>query len=451
MARGIKVESRGNWISGEGIRVYDRHVASLRRRDLQKIQLKTTIVVTNPDTLNHLTDYRDVHVDTITKSNYFWLNHLASAMNATLAYNVVNSWGYRDKSNGSWSGMMGHLSRKEIDIGGTCMFLTADRMDNVTYIPLATPTRLAFIFRQPPLSFVSNLFTLPFRRSVWIAIGILLSVIVLMLLLASRWEWLTKQTHASEPTLSDNLLLVIGAVAQQGFGFNPLTVPSRIVLLMLLLAVLNLYASYTANIVALLQSTTNSIQTLRDLLESPIKCGAQDIVYNRHYFKLERDPIRRRIIDQKIVPKSGKSNWMTAEEGIGEVRRGFFAFFMEIGPAYRIIQETFEEDEKCGFREMYFIEHFDPMFTVIKQSPYLEIIRVNALKIEESGLKSREMSKFYTKRPPCNGRSKFISVGLNECYFAFYTIACGLLLALGLLVLELLWMKWGSVQRKISE
>ena len=49
---------------------------------------------------------------------------------------------------------------------------------------------------------------------------------------------------------------------------------------------------------------------------------------------------------------------------------------METGPGYKIIQETFEEDEKCGFREMYFIEHFDPTFTIVKQSPYLEIMRV---------------------------------------------------------------------------
>lgn len=55
---------------------------------------------------------------------------------------------------------------------------------------------------------------------------------------------------------------------------------------MLLIAALNLYASYTANIVALLQSTTDSIKTPADLLHSPLKLGAQDVVYSRHYFKV---------------------------------------------------------------------------------------------------------------------------------------------------------------------
>ncbi|XP_011699560.1 PREDICTED: uncharacterized protein LOC105456895 [Wasmannia auropunctata] len=54
---------------------------------------------------------------------------------------------------------------------------------------------------------------------------------------------------------------------------------------MLLLTSLSLYAAYTANIVGLLQSTTDSIKTLSDLLNSPLKLGVMDVIYNRHYFK----------------------------------------------------------------------------------------------------------------------------------------------------------------------
>lgn len=69
--------------------------------------------------------------------------------------------------------------------------------------------------------------------------------------------------------------------------YEPYRVPSRIIILMLLLAALSLYAAYTANIVGLLQSTTDSIKTIPNLLESPLKLGAQDVVYNRYYFKVE--------------------------------------------------------------------------------------------------------------------------------------------------------------------
>lgn len=71
-----------------------------------------------------------------------------------------------------------------------------------------------------------------------------------------------------------------------GYAYEPYKVPTRIVTFMLLVASLSLYAAYTANIVGLLQSTTDSIQTIPDLLHSPLKMGAQDVVYNRYYFKV---------------------------------------------------------------------------------------------------------------------------------------------------------------------
>lgn len=73
-----------------------------------------------------------------------------------------------------------------------------------------------------------------------------------------------------------------------GSAYEPFRVSSRIIILMLLLASLSLYAAYTANIVGLLQSTTYSIKSLSDLFNSPLKLGALDIVYNRHYFKVRR-------------------------------------------------------------------------------------------------------------------------------------------------------------------
>lgn len=71
-----------------------------------------------------------------------------------------------------------------------------------------------------------------------------------------------------------------------GYSYEPYRVASRIVTLMVLLASLSLYAAYTANIVALLQSTTDTIKTPKDLLYSPLSLGVQDTVYNRHYFKV---------------------------------------------------------------------------------------------------------------------------------------------------------------------
>lgn len=86
--------------------------------------------------------------------------------------------------------------------------------------------RAKFIFRAPLLSTVSNIFTLPFQRSVWIAIGVFLLLVLGLLYFSSKWEYRRgasaksaaywQQFHLDEQTLSDNFMVVLGAFAQQG-------------------------------------------------------------------------------------------------------------------------------------------------------------------------------------------------------------------------------------------
>lgn len=58
----------------------------------------------------------------------------------------------------------------------------------------------------------------------------------------------------------------------------------RLVMFLVFLAFLFLYTSYSANIVALLQSTSNQIRNLPDLLNSKLELGVEDVAYNRYYF-----------------------------------------------------------------------------------------------------------------------------------------------------------------------
>ncbi|XP_011343122.1 glutamate receptor ionotropic, delta-2 isoform X3 [Ooceraea biroi] len=317
--RSVILENRGNWTVENGLRMRTFDVASARRRNLQQTALKSCLVMTDPNTINHLTDFKDKSMDPVTKANYPWILHLVNRMNATISFEVANTWGYR-KENGSWSGMIGMLQRGEIDIGGTATFLVPERLGVVQYIQLYTHTGSRFVFRRPLLSTVSNIFILPFQRNVWLAIAVFLIVAFCLLYLSIKWEYQRDETESAtywhqlnpnQPTISDNIFILLGAFAQQGYMYEPYRVPSRIVTLMLLLASLSLYAAYTANIVGLLQSTTDSIKTIPDLLSSPLKLGAQDVVYNRYYFKLSslldaslfKIPLERRLWNNESSQK----------------------------------------------------------------------------------------------------------------------------------------------------
>ncbi|XP_066595748.1 ionotropic receptor 75a-like isoform X2 [Prorops nasuta] len=419
--REVIIEFRGNWSASGGVRLNDRRVASIRRMNLQKTPLKSCLVMTDPDTINHLTDYQHKRTDPVTKATYTWINHMIKRMNATISFEISDSWGYK-MPNGSFSGMIGMLQRKEIDIGGTATFFVAERIEIVEYVQLYTKTRSGWLFRQPLLS--SN------RDS------------------KSAKYW--RELNPANPSFSDDFLVILGAMAQQGYSYEPYRVPSRITTLMVLIFALSLYASYTANIVSLLQTTTDAIKTLADLLYSPLKKGAQDVIYNRHYFKTFTDNVRKALVET-VEPKGKKGSWMSLDEGVRKIRNELFAFHGELGTMYQVVQETFLEDEKCGLTEIDYLNILYPLLVIQKRSPYLEIIRNGALKIKESGLQDREHFRLWTKKPECYGNTNFISIGFQECYFPLVIMGYGTLITVAVLIIEMLWRKRQYVKSRSME
>ena len=105
-------------------------------------------------------------------------------------------------------------------------YLSVD--EHVTFSLIFPIRRALFVFRQPLLSAVSNIFILPFQRSVWLAIGVFLLLVLGLLWLSSGWEYhretsksgstLAYRHRLNQPrqTVSDNLMVVLAAAAQQG-------------------------------------------------------------------------------------------------------------------------------------------------------------------------------------------------------------------------------------------
>jgi len=88
---------------------------------------------------------------------------------------------------------------------------------------------------------------------------------------------------------------------------------------------------------------------------------------------------------------------------------------MELGVGYKIVQEIFQEDEKCSLQEIQYLQVIDPFYAVQKDSSYRELFKIGLLLLNEYGLQDRENSRLYTKKPHCTGQgSKFISVGLVD-------------------------------------
>ncbi|KAJ8959817.1 hypothetical protein NQ318_011549 [Aromia moschata] len=451
------------WKSNEGFLYFNEFAVSRNRTDLNGLPLRISYVITNPDTHNHLWDYRDKHIDAIFKLNWILTHHLLSFVNGTSIKIFRNTWGYKNITTSLYSGLIGDLQTGNAELGGTASFFTLDRIDIVDYIAATNPTFMKFIFKAPPLSYVANVFTLPFDTYVWYSCFLMTAAILVVLYIIVFWEWkdpifrkkiFGPQTVA--PNVFDVFLLEVGAITQQGSDAEPRSNAGRIATIFTFIALMFLYTSYSANIVALLQSTSESIKSLEDLFYSRISLGVEDIN--------AQEPIRKKIYEEKVAPKGQKPNFMTVEEGIRRVREGFFAFHVELSSGYKMVADTFQENEKCSLKEIEYVNLIEPWLAVKKNSSYKEIFKVGMRKMHESGLQRREANRIYTKKPTCHSKgSNFDSAGLIDCYAAFLIFGIGIACSCLLLILELLaqrsklfdqrfrWLIWGAQDENFDD
>lgn len=67
---------------------------------------------------------------------------------------------------------------------------------------------------------------------------------------------------------------------------------------------------------------------------------------------------------------------MSLAEGVARIRKGLFAQYFEVGPAYKLISDTFTEFEKCDLVEIAFLQLQDPHNAVQKNSSYKEFVKI---------------------------------------------------------------------------
>lgn len=173
----------------------------------------------------------------------------------------------------------------------------------------------------------------------------------------------------------DAATFVWGAVCQQGTHLFVPTASGRFVVLTAFLATLALFASYSANIVALLQSPGSLIKTVDDLMASPLSVSVQESGYNRFYYTKSNDTILRNLYNNKISPQ-GNAGWIyDTAAGVERIRTELFAYQVENKAAYKAISRTFSDHEKCSLSELHLLKLPMKTVTVERNFPYIELFK----------------------------------------------------------------------------
>ncbi|XP_055295194.1 uncharacterized protein LOC129564966 [Sitodiplosis mosellana] len=331
-------EDFGIWNQKEGlIDLRTTRILSRRRRNLQGHQFKASAALP--------TEGSEIHTD-------------------------LDDYQYKDPKTGEITGMCGRLQRKEVDIGASVVLMTIERVEYLDYLSMEVPTEFAFMLRPPPISYVSNIYYLPFTGLVWICSILLVILCTFIVTLTLKFR-LMPDEGTDHMTTSDYVIFATASTCQMGSEY--------LTKFVFFTAMLFLYTSFTANIVALLQSTTKSFRTISHLQNPAIEVGVHDTPYNRHFFKMENEATRKLLYDTKIAPPGKPDAFMNISYGVSRMREGMFAFHSEISPSYTEVERTFFENEKCGIVEIDFYGMADTWCVIQKRSPYKEILKAREI------------------------------------------------------------------------
>jgi hypothetical protein len=78
-----------------------------------------------------------------------------------------------------------------------------------------------------------------------------------------------------------------------------------------------------------------------------------------------------------VSPPAGPERFLPLEDGIEKIRKGRFAFHLELGPGYKYISDTFLEEDKCNLQTITFLTEIPkPFVAVSKKTPFKEILTV---------------------------------------------------------------------------
>lgn len=124
----------------------------------------------------------------LTKQDFSTTRCLLDYCNANYTITIEKSYGYLNETTGQYDGIVGDLQNGIGDLAGNTMFMVKGRLEVVDYVKMLNQGSFRFIFKQPPLSYTSNIMADSFRTSVWISMLIVLLLFAVALYVILNWE-----------------------------------------------------------------------------------------------------------------------------------------------------------------------------------------------------------------------------------------------------------------------
>ncbi|XP_072397594.1 ionotropic receptor 75a-like [Diabrotica undecimpunctata] len=414
------------------------------RRNLTGITLKSMLVAPfnfegplEEYFQNKSVNVLDLKIKNFNKFQYQILGYCADYYNYTKKDILVKTWGYL-RPDGTFDGMVGALSSREIDYGNSPLILRADRAKFVQYGGLTWMLRSAFIFRDPKRLNSIDMFTKPFTTTVWICL-VSLSAFAILILMVALYHEESSIYNRNAINWSDAIINTISVFAQQGILNMPFLNSSRITFLFILICSLMTYQFYSASIVSsLLMKPRTLIKSMEDLLNSRMEVGCESTLFDMDYLKFTNDKVTRKLYLTKILAKGNSSNFLPANDGLLLVKKGGYAFHTETSVAYDITVKTFSEDIICELKEVKMYKNRPAHLGLQKNSPFKDMFDSCLLRLTEYGVFSKQERVWQVQKPECTQSSLTLAtLGMENFYPLFIMLLIAMVISLIILLIEI--------------
>ena len=438
----------GNWDTKNGIVLQK----SLNRWD-RRTDLKGTTFVncfaSNPGFADFVRDEND-NIMGSTGSFQEMLYYITGNLNLT--FKIVEApWEFELLENGSWTGEMGLLQRKEVDVVSSVLGITLQRSNFVDY-PFPTDYHPLTLHAAIPKGSAPNMWVFlrvfgPYQWMVFVALLVLLVVGLHFITLLSPdkagKEFGTKRGASKNYHLNSALsefALVCLYTIQMGSHTNSKLLASRLLTLTMSMLTFLLFAYYTTDITSEMTSGAPEIpiRTFEDVVHYNYRVVTNSPYYANLLKRAKLGTAMNTVYNNRFEMKE------TFEEALEEVVKDPKTLFYSTKALLRgtrlekaLVRQTFPLNMDDGVNVF-------ATLALQKDSEFLQLFNHYILKAYETGIFKRSLRKRYMDLYT-NENYEMVEpqpLGLNNVMFLFIVLAVGMCFSITNALMEYTMMKF---------
>uniref|UniRef100_A0A1S4GZX2 Ionotropic receptor 75a N-terminal domain-containing protein n=1 Tax=Anopheles gambiae TaxID=7165 RepID=A0A1S4GZX2_ANOGA len=430
----------GTWSADGGFRLTPNYSPYKIRQNFNFLQLRGVTVIDRENVTSGKVDQLlgepglTKGIVAFVKYHYALLVVLRDFHNFTIKFRPTRGWAGRLRS-GYRLGLLGVVQRHETDVAATGIIMRLSRQPELDSIHYSWAFETGFIYKITPdigSKSEGNGFVAPFSLPVWVALLLSLALSVLVLQYLARLSADERNTRATMAYVLD----VMACVAQQGVPNVSRLVPTRVAVIVLLVANLVLYNYYTSTVVSgLLSSQMIGPETIAQVIDSPLLLSLTDTGYHRILLREQTLPYSTRMHERKALPPRSPNDlplFTDVEHAVPYLRRGGHVLHCELTEVYPAIANQFTANEICELRTVEGLYRYDirvMAFVLPKHSMYSELFKITLMRAQETGIVKRIYRIHKIAKPICQGSATVYSVELTEVSLAFIILGVGIALS----------------------